>query len=99
MLFGQAFLHSSMEAPDIAVRTFYSTIDIFKSLEVSAISTFSTENVRFLNVEQRKCRFPTESTLVTSPVYSYRLCRNECRMKLARKLCGCVPYFYRASGR
>lgn len=93
----QGFIHSPMEAPDIAAHTLYSSSFVFKSLELTALSTYSTSNVRDLSVEQRKCRFFNESNLVTSPVYSYRLCRNECRMKLAHRLCGCIPHFYRPS--
>lgn len=88
-----------MEAPDIAVRTLFSSENIFKSVELSAVSTYSGENIKNLNVEQRKCRFLSESTLLTTPVYSYRSCSIECRMNLAKRLCGCVPYFYRPTGK
>ncbi|EFA12114.2 Pickpocket protein 11-like Protein [Tribolium castaneum] len=44
---------------------------------------------------QRKCRFYDESNLKHSPAYSYVLCRMECRAALAKRLCGCVPHFYR----
>ncbi|XP_065206755.1 sodium channel protein Nach-like [Planococcus citri] len=91
------FIHSPMEAPDIAAYMLFSPSYVFKSIELTALSTYSTSKVKDLNIEQRKCRFFNESNLITSPVYAYRLCRNECRMKLAHKLCGCIPHFYRPS--
>ncbi|XP_066907455.1 sodium channel protein Nach isoform X2 [Halyomorpha halys] len=68
-------------------------------LDICALSTYSTEATRTLSVQQRKCRFIEESNLEISPVYSYRLCQSECRMHLSLKLCGCIPYFYRNTGK
>jgi len=49
-------------------------------------------------VWQRQCRFTHESEeMFNTPVYSYFLCRNECRMKLALRLCNCIPHFYRST--
>ncbi|XP_044264094.1 acid-sensing ion channel 5-like [Tribolium madens] len=52
-------------------------------------------DVLYLTIKQRKCRFYDESNLKHSPAYSYVLCRMECRAALAKRLCGCVPHFYR----
>lgn len=53
-----------------------------------------------LRVSQRKCRFTNEEeTLIWNPVYSFGLCRMECRMRFSLKYCGCYPHFYRDRGR
>lgn len=53
-----------------------------------------------LSVSQRQCRFAHESDILeTSPIYSFNLCQNECRLRLALKTCGCVPHFYRSKSK
>ncbi|XP_013164429.1 PREDICTED: uncharacterized protein LOC106115545 [Papilio xuthus] len=48
-----------------------------------------------LSIGQRRCRFPHENNLKHNAIYTYTLCRMECRIKLCLKYCGCVPHFYR----
>lgn len=66
---------------------------------VVSLAIHSTEGVRSLSESQRKCRFLEESDLHISPVYSYNLCRMQCRVDQAMRLCGCVPHFYRNKGK
>lgn len=48
----------------------------------------------------RKCRLEHEAEpLAASPIYSYNLCRSQCRFRMAMKECGCIPYFYRNVGK
>lgn len=68
-------------------------------MSLSGLTIFSSNNIKFLNIKQRKCRFHYESNLKHSPAYSYVLCRMECRAALAKRLCGCVPHFYRKLGK
>ncbi|KAG8323118.1 hypothetical protein J6590_009763 [Homalodisca vitripennis] len=91
------YLHSPQEVPDIASKGGSAYEGSYKTQDVGALSIVSAPEIRDLTIAQRKCRFPEESNLALSPVYSYNLCRMECRMKLANKLCGCVPYFYKPS--
>ncbi|XP_050438903.1 pickpocket protein 11-like [Adelges cooleyi] len=96
MNFGyMGFLHSPHEAPDIANRIYSSPESFYKTLDVTALSIYSTPEIQSLSPKQRGCRYKHESNLELSPIYTYNICRNECRMKQAIKLCGCVPYFYR----
>ncbi|CAH1395974.1 unnamed protein product [Nezara viridula] len=95
----QVFIHSPQEIPESASKWFLSAQKHYLALEFEALAIYSTENTRELSVKQRKCRFLDESNLETSPVYSYNMCRSECRMRLAFKLCSCVPYFYRNIGK
>lgn len=64
-------------------------------LYVTAVALYTTEKAKALSAPQRKCRYYEESNLRHSPVYSYVICRMECRISLAKSLCGCIPHFYR----
>ncbi|XP_068081669.1 sodium channel protein Nach [Anabrus simplex] len=57
--------------------------------------TYTTPETRQLTIRQRRCIFPDEIPLDTDIVYTYSACMIQCRMRLARKLCGCVPPFYK----
>ncbi|KAK3932274.1 Pickpocket protein 11 [Frankliniella fusca] len=91
------YLHSSNETADFASQRLESPAGSYKTLDISALSIYTSEDAAGLDVSQRRCRFLVEpkNPLTLSPVYSYNLCRNECRMKLAQRRCGCVPHFYR----
>lgn len=91
----QGFLHSPYEAPDVACRIYPSPENYYMTLDMTALSIYSDPDTHYLTPKQRGCRFSYESNLDISPVYTYHMCRVECRMKEARKLCGCVPYFYK----
>lgn len=89
------FLHGPYEVSDCAAKNIYSRNGFFLQLYLTALSLFSSQRARELSVGQRKCRFHDESNLPHSAVYSYRLCKMECRIRLSKKLCGCMPHFYR----
>jgi hypothetical protein len=98
-LFLQVYLHSASEIPDVS--SHFMDLEHRTQLTASVVSLaiYSTSDVRSLSLSQRKCRFPEESDLDISPVYSYNLCRMQCRMDQAMRLCGCVPHFYRTSSK
>lgn len=55
----------------------------------------SVTDVRWVSVENRKCWFNDEVSVVqSSPGYSYRTCITECRMEVLQEKCGCTPFFY-----
>lgn len=92
------YLHGPYEVADVATKVIASKEGHFVQVRLSAITIFSTSRTKHLRIGQRKCKYHDESNLLHSPVYSYVLCRIECRIKLAKKLCGCVPHFYRHLG-
>ncbi|XP_017786457.1 PREDICTED: pickpocket protein 28-like [Nicrophorus vespilloides] len=92
------FLHGPSEVADVASKNIESPNGFFLQVYISALSIYSSERARALNPKQRKCRFYDESNLRHSPVYSYVLCRMECRSNLGKQLCGCIPHFYRKLG-
>lgn len=95
----QGFLHSSYEVPDVACRIHTSPENFYKTLDVTALSIYSAPEVKDLTPKQRGCRFLSESNLKISPVYTYNMCRIQCRMNQANKLCGCVPFYYKPIGK
>jgi hypothetical protein len=95
----QVYLHSASEIPDVS--SHFMDLEHLTQLTASIVSLaiYSTSDVRSLRISQRKCRFLEESDLDISPVYSYNLCRMQCRMDLAMRLCGCIPHFYRTKSK
>ncbi|KAJ8920056.1 hypothetical protein NQ315_011710 [Exocentrus adspersus] len=89
------YIHGPYEVADISSKYIRSPNGYFLQLYLSGLTLFSSDSIKSLGVQQRKCRFYYESDLRHSPVYSYVLCRMDCRANLAIKLCGCVPHFYR----
>lgn len=76
--------------------SFLYNVFIFHSLHISFLFSHGFR----LTVSQRQCRFAHESDILeTSPIYSFNLCQNECRMRLALKTCNCIPHFYRSRGK
>ncbi|CAH1395973.1 unnamed protein product [Nezara viridula] len=94
----QMFIYGPSEFPDIALTKLESYNKSYKTLDLTALSIVSSEAAEKLKIQQRKCRLQHESNLLTSPVYSYNLCRMECRIRECFKLCNCMPYFYRPVG-
>ncbi|XP_045475018.1 sodium channel protein Nach-like [Harmonia axyridis] len=89
------YIHGPQEVADVATKKTHSEDGYFLQLYLNGMTLFSSDKVRALKVKQRKCRFYDESDLGHSPVYSYVLCRMECRIRLSKQFCGCVPHFYR----
>lgn len=71
----------------------------FMQIYVSGLTIFTSNRAKRLGINQRKCRMHDESNLRHSPVYSYVLCRMDCRARLSKTLCGCIPHFYRKIGK
>lgn len=92
------YLHGPYEVADVATKMILSKEGQFVQVRLSAISIFSSLRTKRLKIGQRRCKYHDESNLERSPVYSYVLCRIECRINLAKQLCGCVPHFYRILG-
>jgi hypothetical protein len=94
----QFFYHSPYDVLDASYKGFIISENKIKIMGLGALSTYTTEEARELDVHQRKCRFPEDNNLRISPVYTFNFCQMECRMKIARGFCGCVPHFYRKIG-
>lgn len=94
----QVYFHGPYEVIDMATKNIEVPSGNFLQFYLSALTIFSSERTRSLSVKQRQCRFYYESNLAHFPFYSYAACRMECRIKLAKEFCGCLPHFYRKLG-
>lgn len=93
------YYHGPYEVADIASKHVKSDEGYFLQVYFTALTLFTSDRAKNLGINQRKCRMYYESNLRHFPVYSYILCRMDCRARLAKKLCGCIPHFYRKIGK
>lgn len=58
----------------------------------------SSKRIKLFGIEHRKCKFTDEfSSNQSYPLgeYTQNFCLIECHTKMAIKLCGCQPFFYK----
>ncbi|XP_065165875.1 pickpocket protein 28-like [Atheta coriaria] len=89
------FVHSYNEIPSYLDNFFELNIESAMDMEVMTEKHTAVPDIRSLRISQRHCRFTDESDLKYFPVYSYNLCRLECKMRLAWRLCKCFPFYFR----
>lgn len=65
----------------------------------------ASPELRQLDPEQRGCLFRDEAKRYRTPagtqelpIYTYNFCKMACRSRMARRLCNCIPFFYRTIG-
>lgn len=92
------YIHGPEETVDLVTVGQLASNGFFLQMYLTASSLFSSDSAKELTIQQRKCRFIHESNLRHSPVYSYNLCRMECRIHLCLKKCKCIPHWYRPRG-
>ena len=66
---------------------------------VSMSDLYSTDEVKEIEKETRKCRFRDEPMVSdeSSPfmeIYSQTGCTFQCYVQIASKVCGCIPWYY-----
>ncbi|CAO1302693.1 unnamed protein product, partial [Diamesa hyperborea] len=91
----EVFFHGAMEIPDISKQHQNFPETDYTTVEFLALEILTSDDAKKLSISQRKCRLETESKLSTSSIYSFNICRSECRFKMVYKECKCIPYFYR----
>ncbi|XP_037941253.1 acid-sensing ion channel 4-A [Teleopsis dalmanni] len=64
------------------------------TMELLLSATTAESGVRNLPIQYRKCRYPDENVLKYFEIYRPGVCRSECRIDAALRLCKCKPYFY-----
>ncbi|CAD0197167.1 unnamed protein product [Chrysodeixis includens] len=90
------YIHSPQEVPDISTKMQYSNVSYYMKLYVTAVTVYTSADAARLSINQRGCRFPHENNLKHNSIYTYTMCRMECRIRLCLKFCHCVPHFYRS---
>ncbi|KAM3956664.1 pickpocket 9 [Aphomia sociella] len=92
------YIHGPLEVPDISTKHQHSAEDFYMKLYVTALTVYTSPEAAKLSVAQRRCRFLHENILQHNSVYTYTMCRMECRIRLCLKYCKCIPHFYRKIG-
>ncbi|XP_017475509.1 PREDICTED: sodium channel protein Nach [Rhagoletis zephyria] len=90
---GTVDVHSPFEvsASDANIIPLHKSDEIIAFFKV--LETVASDNLRDLDVDQRKCVFHDEETSQLK-VYSKSLCLVHCRAVMALEMCNCVPFFY-----
>ncbi|KAJ9589077.1 hypothetical protein L9F63_017622, partial [Diploptera punctata] len=89
------YVHSAEETPTVELSPLYTwRYDMGKILFTDK-QTYTTSDSRQLSIKQRKCAFPDEIKLDTDVYYTFSGCMSQCRLRLAKEKCNCVPPFYR----
>ncbi|XP_050562212.1 pickpocket protein 28-like [Spodoptera frugiperda] len=92
------YIHGPQEVPDISTKFQRSAKGYYMKLYVTALTVYTSPEAAKLSVNQRRCRFPHENNLKHNSIYTYTMCRMECRIRLCLKYCRCIPHFYRRIG-
>ncbi|XP_034240067.1 sodium channel protein Nach-like [Thrips palmi] len=88
------YIGSSDYLPTLDLSPHHSWTRRISRLSFEAKETYTTEECRQLSIQQRRCVFADEIDLVTDDKYTFAACMRQCRMELAQRLCGCLPFFY-----
>ncbi|XP_041970499.1 sodium channel protein Nach-like [Aricia agestis] len=93
-----AYVHGTFEVPDISKKFYHAEENYYCKVHVTATSIYTSPEAAKLTVGQRRCRFIHENNLPHFSVYTYTMCRMECRIRLCLHYCQCIPFFYRPIG-
>lgn len=85
-------IHNSFDFADDNAETKLVEAAVEAFISISPESTYSTNDVFRLPLEQRQCLSMDEVKLNTMQKYSYVNCLAECRSNILYIKCGCVPY-------
>lgn len=94
---GKTYYHGPFDEPnkynyfEIVVNPKTFSILIFKPVDIN-----TNLKIRQLWIYQRNCRYTDESELEYFPwIYTYSLCKTNCRIQKIMELCDCMPLFYK----
>ncbi|XP_043275011.1 pickpocket protein 28-like [Venturia canescens] len=65
------------------------------AIEINPTQIKTSAAVKSLSIYQRKCKNLGEDRLKLFPVYTQRMCSQECKFDRMLKRCGCYPHFAR----
>ncbi|RZC22689.1 sodium channel protein Nach, partial [Asbolus verrucosus] len=90
-------LHNSYHFPDWSIQNVLTEKGIINLIGITPSITYSTPNIKYIDVNKRNCLFANESELHNFVQYSFHNCMVECRMNISKRLCGCIPFYYHSS--
>ncbi|XP_050532301.1 sodium channel protein Nach-like isoform X1 [Daktulosphaira vitifoliae] len=91
----QVYIHSSVDVPyynTIATDILHAVPGIYKQYKITIKDIANEDEVQFVGVHQRKCRFPWENYLSVSNTYSYSSCIVHCRRQKQMEMCNCTSH-------
>ncbi|XP_045450483.1 pickpocket protein 28-like [Melitaea cinxia] len=91
----KVFIHSPEEVTTSTTSSFGVDVEGIIEFGLSVWSSRISDALRYMPRFLRKCRFSHEPISERYPIYSHSHCMMECRIKLIKKLCGCLPHFYK----
>jgi len=90
----QVLLHSPFEYPNDNIDETILSAGRMMLVSVYPEKFDTTQGVRNIDVQSRKCLRKSERALESLQQYSYSNCYAECRQNLSAHLCGCSPFYY-----
>eukprot|EP00102_Acyrthosiphon_pisum_P021032 XP_016658242.1 PREDICTED: sodium channel protein Nach [Acyrthosiphon pisum] len=91
----QVFIHSVVDVPyynTISTDILQATMGIYKQFKFVIKDIENEDEVRFVGISQRRCRFPLENYLDVSSKYSYSSCIVNCRRQKQLEMCNCTSH-------
>ncbi|XP_027841882.2 sodium channel protein Nach [Aphis gossypii] len=91
----QVFIHSVVDVPyynTISTDILHAMMGIFKQYKFVIKDIENEDEVKFVGISQRRCRFPFENYLKVSSKYSYSSCIVNCRRQKQLEMCNCTSH-------
>lgn len=91
----QVFITGTNEIIDITSKYVSQPPGRVTTVYLSLLDVVSDDDIKDILPKNRKCKFGYENEgIYSSHIYSYNLCRIDCRIKLCMQYCNCTPYYY-----
>ncbi|VVC36325.1 Epithelial sodium channel [Cinara cedri] len=91
----QVYIHSAVDVPfynTMISNTIQTFVKQFKQFQFVIKDIANEDEVQFVSIAQRRCRFPWENYLDVSSKYSYSSCIVNCRRQKQLKMCNCTSH-------
>ncbi|ENN77435.1 hypothetical protein YQE_06259, partial [Dendroctonus ponderosae] len=94
----QVQLHNRLEFPHFEFTSTLHEMNTNSFISVDAeLLGYSTVSFPSIAISKRKCLIEVEREMERFTIYTYQNCITECKVKIIKKLCGCVPFYFRKS--
>ncbi|XP_074029493.1 sodium channel protein Nach [Leptinotarsa decemlineata] len=93
LMYRHILIHNPYYFPDWTVQAILNQRRIVNLISLIPTITHSTEDIKRMDVDIRKCLFSHERKLIHFERYNYHNCMVECRMNLTRRQCRCIPFY------
>ncbi|XP_050436333.1 sodium channel protein Nach-like [Adelges cooleyi] len=91
----QIYIHSVVDVPyynTITTEILHAVPGIYKQYKITIKDIANEDEVAFVSINQRRCRFPWENYLSVSSTYSYSSCIVHCRREKQMEMCNCTSH-------